>query len=141
MDARPLHVLVAEDEPDTARSYAMLLGLHGHAAHVAHSGPDALHLAEQHAPDVALLDIGLPGLSGYEVAKQLRARSGERRPLLVAITGYGADEDRRRCGEAGFDLYWVKPADPQALLRLLGRFGEILSPPPVPMSPADPPAP
>ena len=140
-NGRGLDVLVVEDDRDTADSVALLLRLHGHADRVARTGPDALHMAEQQPPDVALLDIGLPGLNGYEVAKRLRAMPGDRRPLLIAVTGYGTDRDRRKAEEAGIDLYLVKPADPQALLRLLGRFGEILSPPPVPMPPADPPAP
>jgi CheY-like chemotaxis protein len=132
-NGRGLDVLVVDDDRDTADSVALLLRLHGHAAHVAHSGPDALHMAEQQPPDVVLLDIGLPGLDGYEVAKRLRAMPWERRPLLIALTGFGTDRDRRRSAEAGIDLHWVKPADPE-WLRLLDRLGEILSPPkPMPM--------
>jgi CheY-like chemotaxis protein len=127
-NGRGLDVLVVEDDRDTADSVALLLRLHGHAHRVARTGPDALHMAEQKPPDVVLLDIGLPGLDGYDVAKRLRAMPWERRPLLVAITGLGMDRNRRRSAEAGIDLHCVKPADPE-WLRLLDRFGEILSPP------------
>jgi CheY-like chemotaxis protein len=133
-----LDVLVVEDDRDTADSVALLLRLHGHAYRVARTGPDALRMAEQQPPDVVLLDIALPGLDGYEVAKRLRAMPWERRPLLVAITGFGMDRDRRRSEEAGIDLHCVKPADPETLLRLLDRLGEILSPPePMPMAGAN----
>jgi CheY-like chemotaxis protein len=86
----------------------------------------ALRVAHDWPPDVVLLDIGLPGLDGYEVAKRLHERAAGRKPLLIAITGYGQDEDRRRSAEAGIHLHLLKPADPAGLQQMLKRFQGII---------------
>jgi CheY-like chemotaxis protein len=117
---RPLHILVVEDHKDTANTTAQLLTLYGFEVQVAADGMAALEAARSWQPDVVLLDIGLPGLDGYKVAKRLPAL--EKRPLLIAVTGYGRDVDRRRSQQAGIDLHLVKPVDPEQLLTVLRRF-------------------
>jgi PAS domain S-box-containing protein len=112
-------VLVVDDNVDAAESIGMLLRLWGHEVRVAYNGPQALEAADEYRPEVVVLDIGLPGMSGYEVARQLRQRPQFKTALLVAVTGYGQDEDRRRSGEAGFDHHLTKPVDPDALHALL----------------------
>jgi CheY-like chemotaxis protein len=113
-----LHVLVVDDCPDNAASMAMLVRFWGHAAEVAQSGREALHKAQSRLPDVMLLDIGMPGMNGYQVAREFRRMFGGG-PLLVAVSVYGFDEDVRHGREAGFDRHLVKPVPPQ-------RVGEIL---------------
>jgi len=120
-----LRVLVVEDHADTTESMAVLLRLHGHEVDVAPDGPTALRIAAQNPPDVALLDIGLPGMDGFEVARRLQERPGKK-PLLVAVTGYGQEEDRRRSEQAGIDLHLLKPVDPEQLEKLLARFKTII---------------
>jgi signal transduction histidine kinase/DNA-binding response OmpR family regulator len=114
----PRRVLVVDDNVDGAESLATLLKLLGHEVHVAHDGPAALRATADVRPEVVFLDIGLPGMDGYEVARRLR-RPGRNEALLVALTGYGQDEDRRRSREAGFDHHLVKPVDPAVLEELL----------------------
>lgn len=114
-------ILVVDDCADTADSLAMYLRLLGHDVCVAHDGRSALEHATRDVPDVVILDIGLPGLSGYAVAEELRRDPRTRAALLVALTGWGHDEDRRRAREAGFDLHVVKPVDPDRLLRLVDQ--------------------
>ena len=97
----------------------LLLELLGHDIRVAWSGPEGVEAAAEWPPDVVLSDIGLPGFDGYEVARRLRNLPGLEGVVLVALTGYGSEEDRRRSREAGFDHHLVKPADPADLLRLL----------------------
>src|SRR6185369_3183357 len=99
--ARPVRVLVVEDNVDAAESLATLLRLWGHDVRVVHDGLDALDAARSYLPEVVLLDIGLPGLDGYQVAERLRTERGLASTLLVAMTGYGQPEDRRRSAEAG----------------------------------------
>src|SRR5205823_73098 len=99
----PRRVLVVDDNVDSAESMALLLRLNGHDVQTTYTGPAALEALTQHRPEIMLLDIGLPGMSGYEVAQQARQREGEKRVLLVAMTGYGQQDDRRRAKEAGFD--------------------------------------
>jgi CheY-like chemotaxis protein len=113
-------VLVVDDNQDAAESVALLLRLWGHEVRTAHEGVSALKAARSYLPEVVLLDLGLPGLDGYEVARQLRGEQGEGPLLIVAMTGYGQDEDRRRSREAGFDHHLVKPVDPHTLQGLLG---------------------
>ena len=108
-------VLVVDDNVDAAESLALLLRMGGHDVRVAHNGPDALAAAAAHLPDLVLLDIGLPGMNGHEVARRLRQQPGMDRTVLVAVTGYGQDEDRRRSLEAGFDQHLVKPVEPGAV--------------------------
>jgi PAS domain S-box-containing protein len=112
-------VLLADDNRDSAESLALLLGLYGHEVRVAYDGIAAVEVARAFRPEVALLDIGMPGLNGYEVARKLRQEAGDRPLTLVALTGWGQDGDRLRSREAGFDHHLVKPADPDALQRLL----------------------
>jgi CheY-like chemotaxis protein len=113
-------VLVVDDNEDAADSLATLLDVVGYSVRVAYDGPEAIEAADEFRPDAALLDIGLPRLSGYDIARHIR---GTRGPgvLLVAITGWGSDEDRRRAREAGFDHHFTKPADFERLMGLLGE--------------------
>ena len=112
-------ILVIEDNPDTADSLAMILTLLGHEVQVAYNGPDGVRKAVAWRPDVVLSDIGLPGLTGYQVAERLRQSPETARARLVAITGYGDDDDRRRAYESGFDFHFTKPADTSALLNVI----------------------
>ncbi len=117
-------VLVVDDNKDAADSLAMLLRVWGHEVRTSHDGQSALKAARSYRPDIVLLDIGLPGLDGYEVAAELRKEFGEGEMLLVALTGYGQDEDRSRSARAGFNQHWVKPVDPEALQALLAARGQ-----------------
>jgi CheY-like chemotaxis protein len=124
-DLPPLRVLVIDDCPDTTASMTQLLRLWGHEARVAGDGPGGLAAAAAFRPDVVLLDLGLPGLDGFEVARLLRRDEGPRRALVVALSGYGQEQDRRHSLEAGCDLHWTKPADPEALRLLLESRREV----------------
>jgi two-component system CheB/CheR fusion protein len=97
----------------------MLLRLYGYDVEAAAEGPSALRAVQDSSPDVVLLDIGLPKMDGWLMAKQIREQTGWKRPLLVAVTGYGTQADRLRSQEAGIDLHLVKPVDPQQLAGLL----------------------
>jgi CheY-like chemotaxis protein len=112
-------VLVVDDNADAAASLAVLLKLEGHDARVAHSGPSALEAVEQSRPEVVFLDIGMPGMDGYEVARRLRAQHGAAGLRLVALTGWGQEHDRQRAREAGFDHHLTKPVAPTDLHALL----------------------
>jgi PAS domain S-box-containing protein len=111
-------VLVVDDNADAAETMATLLQIWGHDVHVASDGPTALAQAEVHRPDVVLLDIGLPGMSGFEVARRVREIPRMADAVLIAMTGYGQDEDRRRSRAAGFAVHLVKPVAPDALRRV-----------------------
>lgn len=116
---RGRRVLVVDDNADAAEMMAMLLELDGHDVRVAHDARSALVVAGEFAPQVGLFDIGLPDTDGYELARRVR---GDRRLLdmyLVAVTGWGQEEDRRRAREAGFDSHLTKPAEPQAVRDIL----------------------
>ena len=116
----PLRILVVDDNVDAAETLAMLLGLEGHKTCVAHTGEAALRSALEFQPNVVLLDIGLPGLSGNEIARRLRREERLPKPLLlIALTGWGSDEDRRKAKEAGFDRHLVKPVDLEKLLEAI----------------------
>ncbi len=115
----PVRVLVVDDNVDAAESIAMLLALEGHEVRSVHAAREALEAAMSFRPHVVLLDIGLPGMDGYEVARQLRSQQRIESMRLVAITGYGQQSDRARAHEAGFDQYLVKPVDPDALHAVL----------------------
>jgi CheY-like chemotaxis protein len=112
-------VLVADDNKDAADALAALLELDNHEVRVAHSGRAALTLAQTFRPDVALLDIGMPELNGYEVAHALRQEPWGANILLIALTGWGQDDDRQRAKNAGFDRHMTKPIDPDELEALL----------------------
>jgi CheY-like chemotaxis protein len=112
-------ILVADDNRDAAESLAMLLEMAGHEVRVAHLGRAALSLAQVFRPDTALLDIGMPDMSGYEVAESLRREPWAANIRLIALTGWGQDSDRRRALEAGFDHHLIKPVDPDKLAALI----------------------
>jgi PAS domain S-box-containing protein len=116
---RTLRILVVEDELAVAEMLVMLLKLWGHTVQAVRDGPAALAAAPTFHPEVVLCDIGLPGLNGYRVARQLRQQEGLNKSVLTAITGYGQEEDQRRAREAGFDHHMTKPVDPFALEKLL----------------------
>jgi CheY-like chemotaxis protein len=112
---QPRRVLVVDDNVDAATSLAMLLNFQGHQAEAVYNGKDALERVGSFNPEVALLDIGLPGMNGYELAKRLRAMPQLEGVRLIALTGYGQADDRERAIAAGFDDHLVKPVDLPAL--------------------------
>jgi CheY-like chemotaxis protein len=118
--ARCHRVLVVDDNADSAETMAEILKLWGHDVQTAHDGPGALEAARAHQPDAVLLDLGLPVMDGFETARRLR-QQGLEAALLVAVTGFGAAEDRLRTAEAGFDSHLTKPVSPEALRAVLLR--------------------
>ncbi|HMB04793.1 MAG TPA: response regulator [Isosphaeraceae bacterium] len=125
--ARPLSILVVEDHRDAALSLARVLALWGHQVYVVHSGPDAVEAVFARPTDLVLLDIGLPGMDGYQVARKLREQAGSSL-MLIALTGYARDEDRRRSRRAGFDHHLVKPVALDELQGLLTRLEPLARP-------------
>ena len=121
--ARRLRILIVEDSRDAADSLQLLLSLQGHEVRVAYTGPDGVRLATAWSPEVLISDIGLPGLDGYGVASEVRRNPATASARLIALTGYGGEEDRRRALESGFDFHLVKPADPVRLQQLLAKLG------------------
>jgi CheY-like chemotaxis protein len=121
---------VVDDNVDAAESLALLLRLRGHEVEVAYDGAAALETAGAFHPEVVLLDIGLPGLDGYQVASRLRRRRRTAGALLVALTGYGQEEDQQRAREAGFNHHLTKPVDLPVLYELLAH------PPAIPTAPS-----
>jgi len=117
--ATKCRILIVDDNRDSADSLAMLLKLMGNEVGVAYDGEQALEVAAALRPDVALLDIGMPKLNGYDACRRIRQESWGRDMFLIALTGWGQEEDRRRTQEAGFNQHIVKPVDPNALLALL----------------------
>lgn len=115
-------VLIVEGHVGIAQSMALLLGLHGCRVNIASTETEALELAAADPPDLVLLDIGLPGMNGWELARHLRDRAPAKQPVIVALTGYGQYEDRLRSADAGIDLHLAKPADPNLLVGILLRF-------------------
>jgi CheY-like chemotaxis protein len=113
---------VVEDRPDIADNLAMLLELHEHRVRVANDGKTAIEAAALFAPQVALIDMGLAGMDGYEVARRLRTRYAEKDLHLVALIGYMRMEDQRRRPKSGFDHYIVKPVDPDQIIALLDSY-------------------
>jgi len=118
-NAAPRRVLIVDDNEDAANSLAMVLKLNGHETDAAYTSSDALARAAQFKPDVVLLDIGLPGMDGYQVAQRIRELPGLRNIRLVAVTGYGRSDDRRRARDAGFDDHLTKPVEFSVLDRAL----------------------
>jgi CheY-like chemotaxis protein len=112
-------VLVVDDNVDAAEALGELVRDYGHEVETAHDGPHALEEARLKRPEIILLDIGMPEMDGYEVAKRIRGEIGLRDALLIALTGYGEDRDRRLTREAGFDLHVIKPVDAAKLEELL----------------------
>ena len=119
-----LRVLVVEDNVDAAQSLAMLLKVSGHQVRTAHTGPTGLEAALDYRPNVVLLDIGLPGMDGYEVAERIRQQPVLQNVMLVAMTGYGQDADRQRSQEVGFNAHLVKPVDFGMVLQILATVSE-----------------
>jgi signal transduction histidine kinase len=115
-------LLVVDDNQDAAISLAMLLRLQGHEVRVAHSGSAALELVKIFTPDLVFLDIGMPGMDGYEVARRIREQPGLGKIVLAALTGWGQQEDRRRTAQAGFDHHLVKPPEPELVAKLLAAL-------------------
>jgi DNA-binding response OmpR family regulator len=115
---QPRRILVVDDNRDAAESLSMLLHARGHDVQVAYDGLEAVGAAIAFNPDVVLLDLGLPKLHGYEAARRIRDAKGDQ-VLLIAVTGWGQDEDRRRSLAAGFDHHLTKPVDPEAISRLI----------------------
>lgn len=116
-------ILVVDDSIDGAVAMALLLKYDGHDTRTAHNGHDALAEARSFRPEVVFLDIGLPGKDGYDVARELRAEPGLRDIVLVALTGWGTEEDLRKSKEAGFDHHFVKPVEPEVIESMLRNLG------------------
>ncbi|WP_254513909.1 PAS domain S-box protein [Anatilimnocola floriformis] len=117
-----LRILVVDDNRDGADSLSLMLKFIGNETRTAYDGEEGVRLAGQYRPDVILFDIGLPKLNGFEACRQIRAQPWGKTPILIAVTGWGQDEDRRRSQEAGFDYHLVKPVDPRELMKLLTAF-------------------
>jgi CheY-like chemotaxis protein len=117
-------VLVVDDNADAAATLRMVLELQGHEARAVFSGQAALDTLAEFDAEIVLLDLGMPGMDGFEVAKRIRALPAGRDVLLVALTGWGQDEDRRRTAEAGFDEHLTKPVDAERLAALLANPAE-----------------
>jgi CheY-like chemotaxis protein len=122
--SRPLNILIVDDNADAADMLSMYLGSVGHQLHVAYDGQRGLALVEEAAPDVLLLDIGLPDIDGYQLAQRFRALPQTAHATMIALTGYGQESDRERSIAAGFDHHLTKPIDVAALLRLLTNVAE-----------------
>lgn len=119
---RRFRILVVDDNHDSALSLAMMLSIMGHDTRTAHDGESALESAQSFLPEVVLLDIGLPKLNGYEVAQRIREQSWGTSMFLIAVTGWGQEEDRQRSSEVGLNVHMVKPVEPSALERLLAAL-------------------
>ena len=122
VDRASFKILVVDDNVDSAISMAMLLRMSGNDTRIAHDGEAALQMADGFRPDLILLDIGLPKLDGYEVARRIRAQEWGKPMHLIAVTGWGQDEDRRNTAAAGFDVHMVKPVNLESLEQLLLRL-------------------
>jgi CheY-like chemotaxis protein len=125
--SRPLRVLAVDDCEDTASVLAILLRLMGHDVRLAHDGPEAIALAQEEPPDVILLDLLLPGMNGFEVARALRRQPGLHGVHLIALTGCTQDRYLHQATEAGFDHYLIKPVEPELLEELLMTIGSARS--------------
>ena len=120
--AGPSRLLVVDDHQDSALSLARVLRRWGHSVRVAHDGTAAIEEIAANPFDLVLLDIGLPGMDGYQVASTIRERAAAPRPVLIALTGYGQEQDQRKALSAGFDLHMVKPVDLDELREILDRL-------------------
>lgn len=114
-------ILIVEDNHDSALSLKMLLEVLGHEVDVVHDGEAAVSLAADRQPEVVLMDIGLPRMNGYEAARRIRSDCQGRSLVIVALTGWGQQEDRRKSADAGIDHHLVKPLDLEKLMQILGR--------------------
>jgi CheY-like chemotaxis protein len=115
-------ILVADDNLDAAESLGLMLRLMGHDVRTVRDGLQAVEEATAFRPDLALLDIGMPGLSGYDVARRIREQRWGQGIILIALTGWGQEEDKRKAQEAGFDQHFTKPVNPAELARLIARL-------------------
>lgn len=122
----PISVLVVDDEHDVADSIAEVLELYGHNVTVAYNGSSGLDAALAAPPDVALLDIGMPGCDGWTLATRMRMRPETRKSLLVAVTAYGLESDRATSAAAGFDMHLLKPVEPTKLNELVEQARRII---------------
>jgi CheY-like chemotaxis protein len=122
-----LHILVVDDRTDAATSMARLLRLYGHYVQLASDGSSAIERARADKPDVVLLDIDLPDMSGYDVARHLREHLFDKPPLIIAMTGYRQEFDQRRSEQFGIDLHLVKPVEPLKLRTILSRFARVVA--------------
>lgn len=113
-------ILVVDDNVDAADTLTLLLRNEGHDVHTAYNGSDALQIADRVHPEVVLLDIQMPKLSGYDLVRELRRHERAPRPLLIAVSAWGQESDKLASRQAGFDHHLTKPVDPEALLRLVG---------------------
>jgi PAS domain S-box-containing protein len=120
-----LRLLIVDDNKDGADSLAMMLKIMGNETHTAYDGQEGVEMAMHYRPDVALFDIGLPKLNGYEACRRIRKQPGGNDIILIAVTGWGQDEDRRRSHEAGFDHHMIKPVDPTVLMKLLAELNVV----------------
>ena len=118
---RQRRILVADDNHDAGETLAMLLRLDGHEVHVATDGLEAVDMFGRLQPDVVILDIGMPRLSGHEVARRIRDSGGERPVTLIALTGWGQKADKERAAASGFDHHFTKPVEPDVLSALLQK--------------------
>ena len=118
----PVRVLLVEDNADSAEALALLLRMLGNEVEVASDGISGLRAVETNRHEIVLLDIGLPEMNGYDVARRIREQPWGERIALIALTGWGQDEDRRLAKEAGFDHHLVKPVDPQVLMPLFEKL-------------------
>lgn len=119
---RGRRILVADDNKDSAESLAMLLTIDGNEVRTAPDGLAAVEAASGFAPDFVVLDIGMPKMNGYDAAREIRRRALDKRIVLIALTGWGQDDIKRQCDEAGFDGHLVKPADYSALKQLMANL-------------------
>ena len=119
---KSLRILVTDDNVDAAKTLASLLEMYGHELRIAHGGQQALRIAEQFRPDVAFLDIGMPDMTGYEVARRLRDMPGLERCVIAAVSGWGAKDDLARSQDAGFDMHFTKPVAPARVSEFLSRL-------------------
>jgi CheY-like chemotaxis protein len=115
-------ILIVDDNTDSAESLAMLLKITGNSTHLAHDGVEAIEAVEKHRPDVVLLDIGLPKLNGLDVCRRVREQPWGKDIVVIALTGWGQEEDRRQSQEAGFNGHLVKPVNYDELLKLLSSL-------------------
>jgi CheY-like chemotaxis protein len=122
-----LHILVVDDRTDAATNMARLLRFYGHHVQLASDSSSAFERARADKPDVVLLDINLPDMSGYDVARHLREHLFDKPPLIIAVTGYAQESDRQRSEEAGIDMHLVKPVEPRRLRDILSRFTRVVA--------------
>jgi CheY-like chemotaxis protein len=119
LPASELRVLVVDDNRDAATTLTMLLKMVGNQVRIAHDGEEAVLAAGEFQPDVVLLDIGMPKLNGYDAARRIRSHGWGKDMILIALTGWGQDDDKLRAKDAGFDQHLVKPVDPRALMNMI----------------------